>query len=1095
MVELPQMVGKAAQYLSDPGSGIYEWGKGVADSAAERGKRADLQPDTANHGLITNTLASGARMIPQSLAPAAVIGGAIAAAPVEIPAAVALGATSVLGALPAAMSQGQSTLDKAKEAGVSDSAAKVAARKTAAFEWGGEALGNFAAGKLLGVGAKAASPIIDKLTGQAAKTTASKALEASTSGAVVKPFLKEIPGALATEVGTEMAQNAGEAYVEREAGISKDDPWEQAKDAIGPTIGMTALLLPFGLVGHGANARANKQRAQALSSGQASPESRAAAAEQIQKQIAEADPQAAANFGQHATAAISSGSDLQIGPHLFQPYDPYAATPGQWGSSLGASGTSEQTQRQADAPDAPQSPDWETTLGAGLKRDGMDFTRDVDTSGLSLVDPQEEERARRSSIDFTGDNDTTQAWRTEPGAAASRMAGLDFGREFDTGNLSLADQPVKPSALMGLDPKAGPISSAAAMAVDSGAFTEVTPITQRPGIGAQRRLAESPIIDVDARVIEDRTQPIATPRRIQGQNDVGNAVPNGRAVSRSDGSSSGDVQGSAGSRLPYQQLGRIGLGLDGAGSTPKPGIGGQQDLAGPAGGRVEGDTALTQKRTLRDVIAERQAKNQAPQPGAISEPSTTQAIQGKSSIQEAADQGGTGQAATGAQAGGVPDARSSSVETAGVGLGTAGKKARQHPPTVRGSGALAEVSRALGGISPDLLADLSEKVNRTRTSKTGKATKYTSWDNPAIPGVGPLFRKGGTGDIAEVARVLEETGYLEAGANERDPIGAAQRAQEIIRGELRKGGSATRVGNADAVDAEMRARLNAEMDAAADPWDDFSFTPDDLDESGYTDLNPELQSEVERLIAEADQADLDSEAIREDVARQVGEEASQDEYNAAVKEAIQGLLHRVGRATEQAQSSRPQQGDRDGIKAAGDPSQEGSRGQGRQGGFDSESLTLESQTEEDLRAKAEREEAATKQAAEDKAAEQERLRRADEAREDKARADATADDFQLGQTAEQQMSGMDDLFGASSEAQQEQASEVSAPTKPASTESPNAADLESIFEGLQGRGLKKKNATEAAKAHPLAERITLVDKHILDILSDLDDSGTIKINC
>ena len=63
------------------------------------------------------------------------------------------------------------------------------------------------------------------------------------------------------------------------------------------------------------------------------------------------------------------------------------------------------------------------------------------------------------------------------------------------------------------------------------------------------------------------------------------------------------------------------------------------------------------------------------------------------------------------------------------------------------------------------------------------------------------------------------------------------------------------------------------------------------------------------------------------------------------------------------------------------------------------------------------------------------------------------------------------------------------------TESPKDDSLERIFEGLQGRGLKKKAALEAAKAHPLAERITLVDKHILDILSDLDDSGTLNINC
>lgn len=84
---------------------------------------------------------------------------------------------------------------------------------------------------------------------------------------------------------------------------------------------------------------------------------------------------------------------------------------------------------------------------------------------------------------------------------------------------------------------------------------------------------------------------------------------------------------------------------------------------------------------------------------------------------------------------------------------------------------------------------------------------------------------------------------------------------------------------------------------------------------------------------------------------------------------------------------------------------------GRPAEADREALTLEAQTEEDLRAKAEREDAATSQAAAEKAAEQERLRREAEARDNKARADATVDDFQLGQTADQQMSGMDDMFG------------------------------------------------------------------------------------
>lgn len=1131
---------------------------------------------------------------------------------------------------------------------------------------------------------------------------------------------------------------------------------------------------------------------------------------------------------------------------------------GMGGAASGLSGFAESGRRKADAPT--DQPDDAATPPPGLSPEQLAGWNEARLSELQdqeqgeQLGPQSEAPDGRAILDAQ-----RAANRAEmsPDDEIYQSTGFDEQRRpsaFDA--MSGYSQPAKPSELMGLNPSAGPLSAAAALAVDSGAFTEVTPLTQRPGIGAQRRLGEMPIIDVDARVIEDRPQSITTPRRIQGGNDVSNALPDGRAVSRPDGAVGADASGGAGVGLSDQQPGRIGRGMAGAGAATQSGAGGQQDVAGSAGGRVGGDAPLTPVRTLRDVIAQRQAQRlglPAPTNGAVNEPSAPQAIQGQPLIQEAADPAGAGQAGTGSQAGGVSAPRSASVEANGVSglrqitpnspvIGKEGEsnptivdaagrqyrvhsqrnnlviahpiidgkpqvsadttvrfwtnpeatpsgendrtdpiyqadavpqapaapsgkrpKARQHPPTVRGSGALAEVSRALGGVSPDLLADLSEKVIRNRTSKTGKKTQYTSWDNPEIPGVGPLFRKGGTGDIAEVARVLEEAGYLEAGANERDPIGAAQRAQEIIRGELRKGGSTTQVGNADAIDAEMRARLNAEMEAAmdaeSDPWDDFSFAPDDLEVSGYANLNADLQAEVERLIAEAESAGIDTETIREDVARQVGEEASQDDYNAAVKQAIQGLLPRDDRATEQAQPGRSQQGDRDGIEAVGNPGEAGDRGQGRQGGSDRQALTLEAQTEEDLRAKTDREEAATKQAAAEKAAEQERLRREAEARDNKARADATVDDFQLGQTADQQLSGMDDLFsgeqdatspevgpfgpiltqykgdaqgaikaltelqdgeavaalshpdvggidlvwgkagtresngfglaklvqwhpevlddlqtvvsslkvversknrvqlesenhkasvrlewdgqvkhwlltafekrnaggdtrtdtaansaegdtarssagnasvarqdglpqdtpkltrdeakklmewqdmgqsggvkthrlffyasqadkdakrgrmnvasvskdasaskwsveggpdfamlGAAKKAAEEvgmaravsdgfvqgaqqedapkaepaKAEKVSAPPKPAPTESPKDDSLERIFEGLQGRGLKKKAALEAAKAHPLAERITLVDKHILDILSDLDESGTLNINC
>lgn len=375
------------------------------------------------------------------------------------------------------------------------------------------------------------------------------------------------------------------------------------------------------------------------------------------------------------------------------------------------------------------------------------------------------------------------------------------------------------------------------------------------------------------------------------------------------------------------------------------------------------------------------------------------------------DPTGNTQAAGGAGELGLSGTRSVAAEASRVSK----QRVKKHPSAVRGSGALAEVSRSLGGISPDLLSDLSEKTTRTRVSKTGKKTNYIQWDNPAIPGVGPLFRKGGTSDLSEVARVLEESGYLEPGSVERDPLAASQRAHEIIRGELREGGSTVRVGNADAIEAEMRARMDEQMDEqmddGPDPWDDFTLTPEDLEESGYYDLNDDVRAATEQLIAEAEQLGIDTESIREDMARLVGEEASQDEYHAATQEAIRSAITEAAGHARQTESSGAGTGDRSGLEIVGQTDREGSPVQDRDGGSDQEGLNLQSQTEADLRQKAQREQVAAKAEATKKAAEQERLRKADEARDNKARADATVEAFELGQSADAQLSGMADLFG------------------------------------------------------------------------------------
>jgi len=56
-------------------------------------------------------------------------------------------------------------------------------------------------------------------------------------------------------------------------------------------------------------------------------------------------------------------------------------------------------------------------------------------------------------------------------------------------------------------------------------------------------------------------------------------------------------------------------------------------------------------------------------------------------------------------------------------------------------------------------------------------------------------------------------------------------------------------------------------------------------------------------------------------------------------------------------------------------------------------------------------------------------------------------------------------------------------------------DLESLFRSLNGRGLKRTRAEATVSARPDAARINYIQENFLDILSELEDSGKVKINC
>jgi N12 class adenine-specific DNA methylase len=326
LVEVPRTAGQALQYLSEPGDSIYETGKGWADAAEQRGALPEYQPHPDEHGSVVNALAGGARMIAPSVAGPALVGGALAALPVELPAAAGLGVAAGLGTLPAAFAQGQETLETLREQGIPEEDARAAARGTAAIEWGLETPGAYAGGKLFGIGARALSKAAP--AGQAALT-------AATAPALVKPFVKQLGETALTEVGTEMGQGAGQAAVEQAYGGKGPSPWEAAKDAIAPTLGMTALLAPLGLAGFVSHNRAVEKRAGLLASAQTDPGARAEIASAIAQEIAPHDAAAAAAFHSNAMADIQAGAPINLGPSLLAPRAAGAA-PGQVGAQPSA---------------------------------------------------------------------------------------------------------------------------------------------------------------------------------------------------------------------------------------------------------------------------------------------------------------------------------------------------------------------------------------------------------------------------------------------------------------------------------------------------------------------------------------------------------------------------------------------------------------------------------------------------------------------------------------------------------------------------------------------------------------------------------------
>lgn len=130
----------------------------------------------------------------------------------------------------------------------------------------------------------------------------------------------------------------------------------------------------------------------------------------------------------------------------------------------------------------------------------------------------------------------------------------------------------------------------------------------------------------------------------------------------------------------------------------------------------------------------------------------------------------------------------------------------RHPKTIMGSALLGAISRA-GGLDPAWLSEFSTRFETARMGRDGRP--IIQWRNPMVPGIGKLFRRGGTQDLQRLAEIAEENGYLEPGAVEADTKEAGERAKAMIQAALNR----QDVQTLDEIEAERQAGEDAEREA------------------------------------------------------------------------------------------------------------------------------------------------------------------------------------------------------------------------------------------------------------------------------------------
>lgn len=324
LVDLPQMFGQALQYASTPGGAVYNFGKGVAESAAARGAGESYTLRPEQHGAVLNALAQGAEMAPVIAAPVAAAAGAVAALPVELPALASTAIVAGASALPFAGQAGQETLEKGEKAGVPEDAAHTAARLNAGLTFATQAGLGLIGGQIFGTAGRFFGRVVKSAGSDLATETMA---DLTGRGPLLKPFVKSVAAGAVEAPVVGGAQAAGSAAIENAYGIDRRDPLQAAIDQAPAMLGLAAITAPFGLAARAVRASTLAARADALASKDTAPQIRDQLAAQYFVELHKADPEAARHFAINAETAIRNKMPLELDKGLFQEGTVRAPTP------------------------------------------------------------------------------------------------------------------------------------------------------------------------------------------------------------------------------------------------------------------------------------------------------------------------------------------------------------------------------------------------------------------------------------------------------------------------------------------------------------------------------------------------------------------------------------------------------------------------------------------------------------------------------------------------------------------------------------------------------------------------------------------------